>query len=254
MNPRLSLSVFVVIVWLPAMQPGVVNAAEKLLIPITIQNYTYYAELEENTSLTKKISGIVKSADASHYTGKLSGIANSWVRASLIGNHWQGIASLQGTLHIIDNAGVGKALGGARPDPSLKLLSTPAEAFNQELGSCAAIPGPDNRILDQVNSKQTPLANTQDPPTASVAFPDLCSQTINGVCLIAELEFAFDSLFQSAFGAFAASQAISLINMAEGYYVNDLGIAFEAITAELIETTVFSSTNEWIRKAYILAK
>jgi len=92
--------------------------------------------------------------------------------------------------------------------------------------------------------------------TQEVAFSDFCDAQVDGLCILPEIEFAFDSAFQSLYGASAAAQATSLINTAEGFYRRDraemdgnngMNMAFDAITVAFLSSEVFStSTNAGI--------
>ncbi|WP_455204032.1 M12 family metallo-peptidase [Kaarinaea lacus] len=227
------------------------SAANALTLPIDIEGFTYHAQLSPNTKLMEKIQGIGASSTSVHYAGRLNEIENSWVRLSNIDGKWQGLVSINGTMHIIDEAGDSNTLNALNKGLNNAVLATPASAFNQELGSCGATPNPNNSFLNTINglsNSTTDIAASlgDTPISAAVAFPELCAQTIAGVCMLAEVEFAFDSAFQSLFGSNASSNAVAIINNAEGYYRNDLDIGFDTITVEMLNsnTDVFSTTTD----------
>lgn len=231
------------------------SAANALTLPIDIEGFTYHAQLNPNTKLTEKIQGISANSASNHYAGRLNEVENSWVRLSNIDGKWQGLVSVNGTMHIIDEAGDSNSnsstLNALNKGLNSGVLATPASAFNQELGSCGATPHPNNSILNTISGlseTSTDIAASLDgsPISAAVAFPELCAQTIDGVCMLAEVEFAFDLAFQSLFGSNASSNALAIINNAEGYYRNDLEIGFDTITVEMLNsnTDVFSTTTD----------
>ena len=69
-----------------------------------------------------------------------------------------------------------------------------------------------------------------------------CEEKVNGVCLVAEIEFAFDQLFQSAYGELAEDNAMALINMVEGIYLNNFNIAFKKSSVHLLNQPLFTTS------------
>jgi hypothetical protein len=166
---------------------------------------------------------------AQHFMGIIDQKTDSWARLSHIDNQWQGIASINGNIFTITpNNSVTDA------DGNILVSSLPAE-------------------------RSTPLhcgtTNTISPPSIAAAktienqtinYSTLCEDTINGICIVAELELAFDQAFQARYSDNAADQANSLINMVEGYYINDMNIGFNQITSELLSAETFSSSTDAI--------
>ncbi|MDM3871310.1 M12 family metallo-peptidase [Porticoccus sp. W117] len=161
---------------------------------------------------------------------------------SNVDGSWQGVLSFGGQVYLIDmpaehstREGVARSqVMSAEPSSSFPPVACghPNHRHNEPQSSRALV------NLDVHSALQIPQ---------QVAFSSLCQTTIDDgaggqVCLLAEMEFAFDEAFQSEFGANARAQAESLINMVEGFYRNDFGIIFDTLTLELVDDSVFDTT------------
>lgn len=80
------------------------------------------------------------------------------------------------------------------------------------------------------------------PSALSATFAQFCSQEVNGICIIAELEIAIDLAFQAQFGAQATAMAMFILNIVDGHYVNDLKISIDAITVEMLANELFTTS------------
>ncbi len=213
-------------------------------VPIAILGHTYQAVLQENQALLEKINNAPHAENAQrsqHYSGTLKDIDDSWVRLSLIDQQWQGVVSLYGSLHIVGHTEPSTAKSNTEL-VTFGLSSSPASEHEHTLGRCQG-----NHKTSHAIATAAASANPTAKSTVSVAqasFPEFCANQIDGVCLIAELEFAFDQQFQTLFADQSAAQAASLVNIVEGYYINDLNIAFNTITLELLTSDVFSTTTD----------
>ena len=203
---------------------------------ITIYGHAYPLVLTENRQLTRQLGQ--SSMVAKHYQGQLTDQPGSWVRISSVDGRWQGVVILSGEVYLID------------------VVADPQSAASQQKSAAGEV------ILNArpVSSSQAVVCDTGHPTHAKallnpnvhsalevpgeVAFSSLCASTVNGVCLLAEMEFAFDELFQDEFAANAQAQAESLINMVEGFYRNDFNIIFDTITLELLSGDVFDATTD----------
>ena len=126
-------------------------------------------------------------------------------------------------------------------------IATPAHAlteFAEEMGSCG--------VGGHEGEAATSLASIMEAGIAEeVVFSNFCAAQVDGICILPEIEFVFDTAFQSLYGASAAAQATALINTAEGFYRQDraevdgnngMNMAFDAITVEFLSSELFSST------------
>lgn len=237
-----SVNAIAVAGWLICSLASAASAANNPESPISsginIYGHPYSLELKENTELARQLSGVPSATDgrklrfadwqsvpATHYQGRLSDREDSWVRLSEVDGQWQGIVSLAREIYLV------KSVDGV-------LIAEPASSFQPVACGCGpSRPGQAKVLLD-------PNIHSALEMPSEVAFSSLCATNIDGVCLLAEVEFVFDTLFQNEFGANARAQAESLINMAEGFYRNDFNIIFDTITLELLSSDVFSDTTD----------
>ena len=230
-----------IFIMLPGFAPAAFSNQEKLAI--NIHGHSYQAVMRENLRLKERMSGISQHHEAKHYTGVLSGIANSWLRVSLIGGQWQGVVSLHGSMYIIQQqaaAGADRAMtdnGMARS--SLRLNTTPAAGMTGACGTGDKA----HSILSHVDAFK---ARHHAGGAAAVSAPApkfsrFCQSQVNGICVIAEVEIAFDDHFETLFGAQARASAAAIINIVDGHYKNDLKVSIDAITVKM-NVTEFSST------------
>jgi hypothetical protein len=196
-------------------------------VTVSIDGAAYPAQLRENTELLSRIRA-VRSAHAIHYEGELTGVADSWIRVSNIRGRWQGVVSRGGSRFVIDSRA--RAGGGA--------MVLDAQAPTDILG-------PSYCATESPAASTTPLAAELSSAAADATLPLLpCQSTVNGVCLLAELDIAFDLLFQSHYGADAQNQAAALLNIVDGFYRNDMNTQFDALSMTFLTTDLFSTTTD----------
>jgi hypothetical protein len=194
-------------------------------VTVLIDGAAYPAQLRENNELLSRLH-LQRSVHARHYEGELTGVDDSWVRVSVIRGRWQGVVSLTGQRFVID---------------------TPAQRGNGDVVLDAQSPlelmSPSSCAADGTAINTTPLAATLSTGTAAATLPAIpCQATVGGVCLLAELDLAFDLLFQQLYPTTYQDQGAALLNIVDGFYRNDLGIAFDALTMTFLSSNVFSTT------------
>ena len=209
---------------------------------LTINQHPYPVELVENVALSDKLSNnLSATSNATHYLGKLVDYPNSWVRVSNLGGQWQGIASFDGNQYIINSSATNAFTADAVDDvqPSIA-AATVGQSLTQIQPKACGTPHLHTPSFSPAQARHSAFAVAQP-----VALSTLCSSTINGVCLVAELEFVFDQDYVNIFAseAEALGAAESLINMVEGYYQSDLQITFEELTLQFLGNN-FSDTTE----------
>ena len=201
------------------------------------------AVVTENTHIASKVSGVDEEVLGHHYIGELEGEESSWVRASLIGGQWQGVVSVYNAMHIIQHVG-GDIPSGAVAATNEIMGSMPVTEVDGLQGTCGRGDGSDT-MLDHV-AKLSAINGTSGaaatPSALSATFAQFCNQEVNGICVIAEVEIAFDQAFQAVFGAQATAQAMSILNIVDGHYMNDLKISIDAITVEMLSNDLFSTS------------
>jgi len=219
----------------------VVNASETVTLPINTQGLDYQIVLYENLQLSSKVSGVEGVDGGKHFIGEVVGEENSWVRASLLNDRWQGVVSVHNTMHMFeymnDRVGVGQI---SRSFSSMS--STPMAEVEGLQGSCGD--GEHSHgMLDHINKAAAMSSSSSSTPIpAAATFAEFCNQEINGICVIAEVEIAFDLEFQNVFGAQSMAQAMSILNIVDGHYLNDLKISIDAITVEMLANDLFNTS------------
>ena len=216
------------------------SAAEEIQLQVDIQGLEYQAVISENTYLASKVSGIDEEHSGKHYVGELKGENNSWVRVSLVDGQWQGVVTVNNAMHVIQHQTVPI---GAAAATDLVMSSMPVAEMDGLQGTCGRGDGTDT-MLDHVAqlSATNGVASATSPSPLSATFAQFCSQEVNGICVIAEIEIAFDLEFQAVFGAQATAQAMSILNIVDGHYMNDLKISIDAITVEMLSNDLFSTS------------
>ncbi len=201
------------------------NATNSNAITINIDGVTYQTSLSPNPRIHPHYDSSTEGS--THFIGTLEEHAESWARLSLIDEQWQGVLSIYGTLHVITPS-------NSTFNNATLMVSTIAAKNSNIPMSCGASPLDDN--LSSLSNK-TVLQQTID-------YNSLCSGTLEGVCMMAELEMAFDLAFQQTFASETESQIDSILNIVEGYYINDLNIGFDRITTELLDSEQFSTSTD----------
>lgn len=218
-----------------------VVAAQETILQIQVLGHFYEAVVSENTALNEKISNAAAIENVTHYAGVIKNIDQSWVRVSNINGQWQGVVSLFGTMHVIQQ-GVSVKEGTASSSYGL-LYSLPIESTGDFSGTCGS--GDESHsMLDPIPAltAQNEGDDGAGPPALSATFAEFCAQQVDGVCVLAEVEIAFDQPFQAAFGALASAQALAILNIVDGHYLNDLNISIDAITVAMLADDLFDTS------------
>ncbi len=203
-----------------AATPAFANAA----VTVLINGAAYPAELRENTDLFSHVRG-ARPSQARHYEGELTGLADSWVRVSNIRGHWQGVVSLDGQRFVVDSGSQANKNGDIVLD-----AQSPTDAMAG--ASCAT---------EAFATSNATLAQELSFGTANADFAAACQTKVDGVCLLAELDIAFDQVFQQKF---SSDQAAGIVNIIDGYYRNDLSIQFDVLSMTFLSTNLFSTTTD----------
>lgn len=218
-------------------------ANDEIRFYVDIQGLQYQAVVTENGHIASKVSGVDEAVLGHHYIGELEGEESSWVRASLIKGQWQGVASVHNAMHIIQHVG-GEIPEGAVAVTNSIMESMPVTEVDGLQGTCGRGDGSDT-MLDHVAKLSAVNAiggAAIAPSPLSATFAQFCNQEVNGICVIAEIEIAFDQAFQAVFGAQATAQAMSILNIVDGHYMNDLKISIDAISVEMLANDLFSTS------------
>ena len=221
--------------------------AQETILQVQVLGHFYEAIVSENTALNEKISNAAASKNVAHYAGSIKNVENSWVRVSNIDGQWQGVVSLFGTMHAIQQ-GISVKEGTASASYGL-LYSTPIESTGEFAGTCG-MGGDSHSVLSHISpalAAEDGADAGESPAALSATFAEFCALQVKNssqqdVCVIAEVEVAFDLLFQATYGALASAQALSILNIVDGHYLNDLKISIDTITVEMLANDLFNTT------------
>ena len=208
-----------------------------------VNGFSLLAELHKNTQLLEKISVPVKNSEQLHYKGQLTGYPNSSVRVSYSNDHWQGVLLLEDELYIVD-ASHNSIVSGSEG------LRTYPAAKNDKLKNCASgiIRKPFFHSENVLSLSQADIVNvdsnlsTNEPitsnfTTASASVADVCANQINGVCLLPEIELAYDLSYQNLPGSESPMQrALRELNEMELFFQNGLGYQFSRISLTMLNS------------------
>ena len=221
-----------------------INDADPVQISFNINGFSISAVLQKNAQLLEKISTPFTQNEQLHYKGQLLGYPNSNVRVSYSNGHWQGVLLFEDELYIID-ANHDSIENGSEG------LHTYQSADDEKLKTCASgvIKNP---IFSNENAQSLPLSTfenqdgqlsasnvvTSNFTTASASLADICANRINGVCLLPEIELAYDLSYQNLPGSETPMQrALRELNEMELFFQNGLGYQFSRISLTMLNST-----------------
>ncbi|WP_251357793.1 M12 family metallo-peptidase [Kangiella sp. TOML190] len=216
-------------------------------IQLQTEHATLDLTLEQNQALRSKLNKTIlaKAGDWSHYKAHFKQNSADWVRLSHIGEDWLGIASIDHQLYQVE-----KVVSGKADTVRLKLVpvNQTIVAYQCATHEIASAKDALTQVLaaTEINSElRTEVRSEPSNIDYQKNQKMVCNDPLNGVCSFAEIEFAFDQLYQNRFANDQlAAQTTALINMIEGFYENDFNIRFNAITVEFLQTTVFDTTTD----------
>ena len=171
-----------------------------------------------------------------HYSGTLEQVPDSWVRLSRLDDRWSGVVSLHGEMHIIDSTTFSQEhnLPVAR---SLQSLQAP--------GTCGVGNGTHSSL--ELPTREGASARSGEYHIAAATLEEMCTDQVDGVCLLPEKYLIVDHLFQQKHPDTYQDKVVELLNIIDGFYRNDLNMVFDNLHVEfpseelLLEST---SANE----------
>lgn len=212
---------------------------------LNLMGHDYPLVLEENTRLGERIDGHTVGR-GQHYMGRIEGLNHSWVRLSKVDGRWQGLAMAEGdhyTLALPDSEnGTDKA--AAQYEPAIHAAAVsglPHKACGLAHKSASSLSASSTVSVSPTMSAAHSVFHL--PSKSSAEFSELCATTVDGICMLAEIEFVFDQQFQSQLDD-PQGTASSMINMVEGYYQDTFGIGFDTITTEFLSSQVFTASSD----------
>ncbi|WP_404364755.1 M12 family metallo-peptidase [Marinobacter sp.] len=193
---------------------------------IWIDGHAWDAELQPNTAVNTSMGDHAPLLRGSHYKGHFPDDPDSWVRLSRIDDTWEGLAFLFGRLH---------ALGG---EPEQQQVST-LNFSQMETPQCGL-----DHAHTSADITTESLVSAAMVQAVSVTYDTLCAETVDGTCLMLELELAFDQEFQTDYPDSFQDRAAGIINMVEGFYASQFGIIFDTLSLTFLDTEVFTESTD----------
>ncbi|MDS1311368.1 M12 family metallo-peptidase [Marinobacter xiaoshiensis] len=200
-----------------AFLPVMSSAAQSEIVQsVWIDGHSYDAQLDRNLRFG--------ATEGEHYEGRFPEDPDSWVRISRLDSGWEGLAYAFGRMHTI----------GGNEKPA-------TFSFSQigELPQCGM-----DHLHGQSRITPESLIGPAMAQAVSANYDTLCADKVDGVCLMLELELAFDLQFQERF-AKPSEQAGAIMNMVEGFYKDQFGIVFDTLSLTFLDNAqddVFSKT------------
>ncbi len=198
------------------------------------------AELFENEALVSKIDTPLPASSQRLYKGSFPGYPGSKVRVALKEGHWRGVLLLDGQLHVVD----------APAEPVADLPRFSAALQTQHFKPDANRPEVCMAHSDPVGSSaalgEFSVANSV---VAAATVADVCANPIDGVCLLPEIELAYDSSYQAlpSPGETAFERALRELNEMELFFDVSFGFQFSRLSMTMLDAAqdaVISSTTD----------
>ena len=205
-----------------------------------INGVVHHAELESNNRLLEKLAQPVDAGRALFYKGRFPGYPDSQIRLTRINDKWQGVAVLHDVIYRV----IGQPAESENEFNQLStiVLSTErADDDSEESHLCGTLDS------DSTLDATSPLLLGEMDKTAErvgsfISLPatlnNLCVNPIDGICLLPEIEFAYDLSYQSlASGAGTPMQrALSEINELEMFLERSFNYRLSQISLTMLSS------------------
>lgn len=226
---------------------GIASSDKATFLPMVfnVNGYALLADLQENTQLLEKIITDIPANGQTHYKGAFSGYPDSAIRVSEINGHWRGIVLFENQLYQINasynaNAASSSGLLASRPDwPSeeTRLCASPTDHNDSAMHSIDAPSTSTSAIMPAVELNVT-TAMSNNLVTSVATLADVCINPIDGVCLLPEIEFAYDLSYQNLPSAETPLQrAVREINEMEMFFMSGMGFQFSRLSLTMLDAT-----------------
>ncbi|MEZ5508951.1 MAG: zinc-dependent metalloprotease family protein [Gammaproteobacteria bacterium] len=217
---------------------GVSSLALTLALPVTaaiekhvlINGTDLTLQLEPNTRL--------QDDEASHYQAAVKDFPDSWARLSQIDGQWDGLLVHQGQTYQITAVSDAPLPTVDARTRSLTSAMPRLIDHSVHLGTCG---------IDHSPITATSLLKSKalDNRFLGATIPDLadyCTETVDGVCLVAELSMFFDQAYRDAFPTDYRSRGAQMMNIVDGIYQEELGIVFRQLQLDFFNGDQFVDT------------
>ncbi len=215
--------------------PGnqVIAEASQASTELFIDGSRYRAVLEPSTARIGMSDADRQLIRGNHYSGTLEQVPQSWVRLSRLDDNWSGVVSLNGEMHIIDS----NAFSQHNNLPVARSLQS-----LQEPGTCGVGDGTHSSLELPTQEGASPRSGGYE--IAAATLEDMCTEQVDGVCLLPEKYLIVDHLFQQKHPDTYQDKVVELLNIIDGFYRNDLNIVFDNLHVEFpSEELLLASTS-----------
>lgn len=232
---------------LPTVNPSYSN------LWLAIDGVAYEASLSENSYLTENrvLRGVPQSTSensALHFKGKILGFSESAVRISYSQGYWRGLVILNGVLYRVDHR-LNAESNSFNPVPANRV-----ELPTEEQQLCGAPQHTSTQILANASILKLPSESVGletaefEPPVISfsVAGAADCPDPVDGICLLPELEIAYDLSYQAinSAGETVLDRATRELNELDLFFERSFDYRFSRVTMTFLnaaQDAVFSS-------------
>ena len=203
-------------------------------VEIVLDEVAYQASIEINQRIVHKTAdsqgeAVGLAASATHYMGAIDGFSDSAVRVSEANNYWRGVVVFNGSIHRINDF---------HDQDSLvpRLDAKPVESVVNEQQLCQT----PHSIDAEFSTSAT--ANSFSPITAtamSAVSAGDCPDPIDGVCLMPELELAYDLSYQaiSSPGETVLDRATRELNELELFFERSFNYRLSNVTMTFLDAS-----------------
>jgi hypothetical protein len=198
---------------------------------ISVNGLLLSAEFHENRALLSKISPTLPANFSSrYYRGSLRGHPESALRVSRHSNgRWRGVMVFDGLLYRVASPA---KKGDDVNQPLVAELVNEDEGDKQLCGMSAAADSAAPMMSNAVIDSQDAISALSLP----VSSADLCSNSIDGVCLLPKVEFAYDLSYQALPSSEETplERAVREINATEMFFETSFGFRFSQISLTML--------------------
>ena len=236
---RLGVWAMAVAVWLLAAMP-VLAAGNTHYVYFSVNGLALQAELHENTGLLEKIDSNLPSSSQQLFKGSFPGYPDSSIRVALKEGRWRGVMVVEGQLHVIDATVEAQ---NSLPRFSAALQTEQFKPNHEQPEVCMAHGG---TVATSAVLGDFQVASSV---AAAATVADICANPIDGVCLLPELELAYDSSYQSlpSPGETAYERALRELNEMELFFDVSFGFQFSRLSLTMLnpaQDAAISSTTD----------
>ena len=205
-----------------------------------IDGVVHHAELESNNRLLEKLVQPVDVGRALFYRGRLPGYPNSQIRLTKVNDKWEGVAVLEDVIYRV--TGQSAASESQHSHLSLTVLSTErADDESEESHLCGTL-DPNSSLVTMPPLLSNEMATSAERVGSVISLPatsnNLCVNPIDGICLLPEIEFAYDRSYQSLAleGGTPMQRALTEINELEMFLERSFNYRLSQISLTMLSS------------------